>query len=123
MANNRQLAYHPIDQNYIKPRDKTKLAILQNRRAVKRFIRQQTVGDRIFQTITIASVLMTTVFGIGALGCWGREMIDTHTKSVVLSQQRVWQTRKQICLGWMLVGLSSFLGSTSLAKKTHRQKL
>jgi hypothetical protein len=121
MANNRQIAAHAIQQKYIKPREKAELAILQHRRAVKRFQKQQTIGDRILETIAIASVLITSFFGIGALGCWGIEMIDANTKSVILSKQQDWQTRKHICLGWMLVGLSSFLGSTNLTAKPDRR--
>ncbi len=122
MANNRQIAAYPIQQKSIKPKDKTQLAILQNRRAVKRFIRQQTLGDRILETIAISSVLIAGFFGIGALGCWGIEIIEANTKSVILTKQKDWHTRKHICLGWMLVGLSSFLGSATLVEKPHRQR-
>lgn len=121
MANNRQIVAHPIQQKYINPRDKTELAILQHRRAVKRFLKQQTIGDRILETITISSILITSFFGIGALGCWSIEIIDANTKSVILSKQQDWQTRKHICLGWMLVGLSSFLGSASLVGKPEQR--
>lgn len=122
MANNRQIATYPIQQKYIQPREKTKLAILQNRRAVKRFMIQQTFGDRILETITISSILIAGFFGIGALGCWGIEIFDANTKSVIVTKQQDWHTRKHICIGWMLVGLSSFLGSATLAEKPHRQR-
>ncbi|OUL22513.1 hypothetical protein [Nostoc sp. 106C] len=120
MVNNKQIADHPSQQNYIKPIDKIELAMIQNRRAVKRFSIQQTLGDHILETITISSVLIASFFGISALGCWGLEIIDTNTKLVIISKQEDWQTRKHVCLGWMLVGLSSFLGSASLASKPHR---
>lgn len=122
MANNRQIAYHSIQQTHIRSIDKTELAIIKNRRTVKRLMIQQTLGDRILETITISSVLIAGFFGIGALGCWGIEIIDANTKSVILSKQQDWQTRKHICLGWMLVGLSSFVGSANLAQKPHRQR-
>ncbi|MDZ8054723.1 MAG: hypothetical protein RMX68_007320 [Aulosira sp. ZfuVER01] len=122
MANNRQIAYHPSQQGYIKPIDKTALAMIQNRRAVKRLNAQQTIGDRILQAITISSILITSLFGIGALGFWGLEIIDANTKSAIVNNQQDWQTRKHICLGWMFVGLSSFLGSASLGGKHQRRE-
>ncbi|BAY09494.1 hypothetical protein [Calothrix sp. NIES-2098] len=121
MANNRPIAYHPSQQGYIKPIDKTALAMLQNRRAVKRLIAQQTLGDRILETIAVSSLVISSLLGISTLGFWGMEIIDANTKSVIISNQQDWQTRKQICLGWMFVGLSSFLGSTSLASKPQRR--
>ena len=121
MVNKRQIAYHPTQQNYIKPIDEIELAKIQQRRAVKRFIIQQTLGDRILETITIFSVLIASFFGMGAVGCWGMEVIDNNTKSAILNGQEDWQTRKHICLGWMLVGLSSFVGSASLTGKPPRR--
>jgi hypothetical protein len=98
--------------------DKEKLvSFMQNRRAVKRFIRQQTFAERLFKTIMISSILSMNLFGIGALGCWGLEIIEAKTKPIVVSQEQKWQERKHICLGWMLFGFASFLGSASLGKK------
>lgn len=123
MVNNTQLVYHPQPQEPIDLQDKEKLvSLMQNRRAVKRFIRRQTFAERLFKTIAISSILSANLFGIGALGCWGLEIVEAKTKPIILSQEQKWQERKHICLGWMLFGLASFFGSASLGKKPEVDK-
>ncbi|BAZ50443.1 hypothetical protein NIES4103_30590 [Nostoc sp. NIES-4103] len=121
MTNSKQLAYYRTQQQQIEPVNEDELAIIRNRRAVKRLLIQQTLADRILETIAICSILSASLFGIGALGCWSLEIIDTSAKPSILSKQD-WVARKHICFGWMLVGFSSFLASSSLGKKRHSQK-
>lgn len=120
MVNNTQLVYEPKPEAEINLQEKQKLvSFMQNRRAVKRLMRQQTFADRLFKTIMIFSILSVNLFGIGALGCWGLEMIEAKTKPIVISQEQKWQERKHICLGWMFFSLASFFGSASLGKKSE----
>jgi len=118
MVNNTQLVYYPHPEESLDRTDKEKLVgFIQNRRAVKRLIQQQTFAERLFKIIMISSVLSANLFGIGALGCWGLETIEAKTKSIIISQEQQWQKRKHICLGWMLFGLASFSASASLGRK------
>jgi hypothetical protein len=118
MVSNTQLVYYPNPHESIGLKEKEKLvSLIQNRRAVKRLIRRQSFAERLFKTIMISSILSATFLGIGALGCWGLELIEANTKPIVLSQEQQWRERKHICLGWMLFGLASFFGSASLGKK------
>ncbi|MFQ4141709.1 hypothetical protein [Chlorogloeopsis sp. ULAP02] len=116
MTYNRQITYPLAQREYLERTDKGKL-LAYNRR-VKRFRVQQALERRILKIIAISSLLSTGFFAIGALGCWEQEMIEANTKSIIASKQHDWQMRKHICLGWMLFAFSSFLGSTSLSKKS-----
>ncbi|BBD63273.1 hypothetical protein NIES2109_61230 (plasmid) [Nostoc sp. HK-01] len=64
-------------------------------------------------TIGITCLLSTAFLGIGALGCWGFEIIGANASSSMISQYN-WQARKNICLGGMLVCISGVLGSALL---------
>jgi hypothetical protein len=124
MVNNTQLVYYQHPQESIEIPDKKKLvSFIQNRRAVKRVMKQQTFAERLLKTIMISSILSANFFGIGALGCWGLEIIEANTKPIIISQEQQWQERKHICLGWMLFGLASFFGSASLGKKPEVVKV
>lgn len=120
MTSSRQLAYYKTQQPQIEHVNEDELAIIRNRRAVKRLRIQQNFADRILEAIAICSILSGSFFGIGALGCWSLEIIDASAKPTILSNDD-WVARKHICFGWMLVGFSSFLASASLGKKPHRQ--
>ncbi|MBW4612728.1 MAG: hypothetical protein KME21_05510 [Desmonostoc vinosum HA7617-LM4] len=116
MVNNKQFTPHTTQIHHV---DIDELATIRNRRALKRLVIQQSLSDRILKTIAIASFVSTSVLGIGALGCWGLEIFEANTQSVVDTKHYEWQTRKHMCLGWTLFTLSSFLGSVSLGKKSH----
>ncbi|MBD2245261.1 hypothetical protein [Nostoc sp. FACHB-888] len=121
MANNQQIAYPLIEQEHIERVDTEKLALLPNRRQQKPLVINPRFPVRILNTITIASIASSCLFGIGTLSCWGLEIIEANTKPITLSQQYEWQIRKHICLGWMLVGFSSFVASASFGEKPQRQ--
>ncbi|MDZ8222482.1 hypothetical protein [Nostoc sp. ChiVER01] len=121
MTNNQQLAYRLIQQEHIKRLGTGELVLLRNRRQQKPVVMNPSFTGRILNTIAVASVVSTCLFGIGTLSCWGLEIIEANTKSISLSKEHEWQTRKHICLGWMLVGFSSFVASASLAEKPQQQ--
>jgi hypothetical protein len=116
MTYNRQITYPLAEQEYLEPIDTGKL-LIHNRR-VKRLRLKQALERRILKIIMISSIISTGLFAIAALGCWEQEIIEANTKSIVVSKQYEWQTRKHICLGWMLFAFSSFLGSASLSRKS-----
>ncbi len=60
-----------------------------------------------------SSLIVTSFLGVGALGCWGLEIIETNTNSTLVGQT-YWQAKKNICLGAMVVGFSAFLASGML---------
>ena len=121
MINNQQVAYPLIQQEHIKRLDTDKLALLRTRHQQKRLVRNPSFSVRILNTIAVASLASSCLFGIGTLSCWGLEIIEANTKSVSQSKQYEWQIRKHICLGWMLVGFSSFVASASFGEKPQRQ--
>ncbi|MFK0731526.1 MAG: hypothetical protein ACIWVG_10250 [Gloeotrichia echinulata HAB0833] len=79
------------------------------RRTRKRFNTQIFI-DRIIEITAIVSLLLTGFLGVGAMGCWGLEVIELNTNSDAINQY--WQHQKNICLGGMLVSFSAFLGSS-----------
>ena len=121
MTNNQQIAYPLIQQEHILRLGTDELALLCNRRQQKPLVRNPSFTVRILNTIAVASIASSCLFGIGTLSCWGLEIIEANTKSVTLSKQYEWQLRKHICLGWMLVGFSSFVASASFGEKPQRQ--
>ena len=121
MTNNQQIAYPLIQQKHILRLGTDELALLPNRRQQKPLVRNPSFTVRILNTIAIASIASSCFFGIGTLSCWGLEIIEANTKSVILSKEHEWQIRKHICLGWMLVGFSSFVASASLGEKPQQQ--
>ncbi|MCC5600858.1 hypothetical protein [Nostoc favosum] len=78
------------------------------RRTRKRFSPKIFI-DRTIETTAIVSVLITGFSGVGAMGCWGMEIIETNNPNIIISG---WQQQKNICLGAMLVSFSAFLGSS-----------
>ncbi|MBD2504699.1 hypothetical protein [Anabaena azotica] len=60
--------------------------------------------------VTLAFALSICFSGVGALGCWGFEIIAANASPMTSSSYH-WRSRKNICLGAMLVGLSGCLGS------------
>lgn len=78
------------------------------RRTRKRF-NPKVFIDRIIETFAIGSLLLTGFSGVGAMACWGLEVIDTNANpNVTISG---WQQQKNICLGVMLISCSAFLGT------------
>lgn len=79
------------------------------RRTRKRF-NPRIIIDRTIETTAIASLLITGFSGVGAMGCWGIEIIETNVNpNIIISS---WQQQKSICLGAMVVSFSAFLGSS-----------
>jgi hypothetical protein len=78
------------------------------RRTRKRFSLRILI-DRTIEIFAIVSLLFTAFSGVGAMGCWGMEIIETNANpNIVISG---WQQQKNICLGVMLVSFSAFLGT------------
>jgi hypothetical protein len=63
--------------------------------------------------VGMVCLLSTAFLLIGALGCWGFEIIGANSSSSMISQYD-WQQRKNVCLGGMLVCISGVLGSALL---------
>ncbi|WP_242056080.1 hypothetical protein [Nostoc flagelliforme] len=79
------------------------------RRTRKRF-NPKVFIDRTIETTAIVSLLLTGFSGVGAMGCWGLEIIDINANpNIIISG---WEQQKNICLGAMLVSFSAFLGSS-----------
>ncbi|MBD2248735.1 hypothetical protein [Nostoc sp. FACHB-888] len=79
------------------------------RRTRKRFSPKVFI-DRTIETTAIISLLLTGFLGVGAVGCWGMEIINTNANpNIIISD---WKQQKNICLGAMLVCFSTFLGSS-----------
>ncbi len=77
------------------------------RRTRKRF-NPRILIDRTIETTAITTLLITGFSGVGAMGCWGMEIIETNANpNIIISG---WQQQKSICLGVMLVSFSAFLG-------------
>ncbi|WP_414569379.1 hypothetical protein [Nostoc sp. CCY 9925] len=78
------------------------------RRTRKRFSPRIFI-DRTIEIFAIVSLLFTAFSGVGAIGCWGMEIIETNANpNIIISG---WQQQKNICLGVMLVSFSAFLGT------------
>lgn len=78
------------------------------RRTRKRF-NPRIFIDRTIETTAIASLLFTGFAGVGAMACWGLEIIEINANpNIIISG---WEQQKNICLGAMLVSFSAFLGS------------
>ncbi|WP_292851838.1 hypothetical protein [Nostoc sp. NMS8] len=78
------------------------------RRTRKRFSPKVFI-DRTIETTAIISLLITGFSGVGAIACWGMEIIETNANSNIIISG--WQQQKNICLGAMLVSCSAFLGT------------
>jgi len=79
------------------------------RRTRKRF-KMRIFIDRTIETVAIASLLLSGFLGVGAMGCWGLEVIEANANPNAITQY--WERQKNICLGAMLVTFSAFLGSS-----------
>ncbi|MBD6620054.1 hypothetical protein FNW02_30725 [Komarekiella sp. 'clone 1'] len=103
MTNRKQILYPQVqlDRN-------NKLVLRRGRRVfkMKKFI------DRTLETAVIASLLFTGFAGVGAIGCWGMEIIELNTNAKIIFSS--WYYQKNACLGGMLVSFSTFLGSSLL---------
>ncbi|MBD2502637.1 hypothetical protein [Anabaena azotica] len=93
------------------------LSIIRSRRAVKRLRMQQDFASYLFKTITITSIVSGILLGVGAIACWRLEINSQPIPTI--NNRQDWQTRKQICLGWMLFSFSSLIASASLSKKSQ----
>ncbi|MEH2151702.1 hypothetical protein [Nostoc sp.] len=89
------------------------------RRTRKRF-NPRILIERTIETTAIVSLLITGFSGVGAMGCWGMEIIETNANpSIIISG---WQQQKSICLGAMLVSFSAFLGSSLIGASFSIQR-
>lgn len=79
------------------------------RRTRKRF-NPKVFIDRTIERTAIASLLLTGFLGVGAMGCWGMEIIETNANPNIIIFG--WQQQKNICLGAMLISFPAFLGSS-----------
>jgi hypothetical protein len=101
MTNHKQVVYQSqLDH-------KSKLVL---RRRTRRRFNSKVFIDRTIETTAIVSLLLTGFSGVGAMACWGMEIIETNTNSNIIIS--VWEQQKNICLGAMLVSFSAFLGSS-----------
>ena len=92
-------------QSYLPSNNKSKLVL---RRTRKRFSPKILI-NRTIEITAIVSLLLTGFSGVGAMACWGLEIIETNANpNIIISG---WQQQKNICLGAMLVSFSAFLGS------------
>ncbi|MBD2730614.1 hypothetical protein H6G96_30935 [Nostoc sp. FACHB-892] len=113
MTNHKQVVYQSqLDH-------KSKMVL---RRRTRRRFNPRIFIDRTIETTAIASLLLTGFLGVGAMGCWGMEIIDINANSNIIISG--WQQQKSICLGGMLVSFSAFLGSSLVGASLsiHRDK-
>ncbi|MBG1268966.1 hypothetical protein [Nostoc sp. WHI] len=91
------------------------------RRTRKRF-NSKVFNDRTIERTAIASLLLTGFLGVGAMGCWGLEVIEFNANSNTITNY--WERQKNICLGAMLLSCSVFLGSSLVGASfsVHRDK-
>lgn len=93
-------------QSFLPSNTRNKLVL---RRTRKRFSPKVFI-DRTIETTAIVFLLLTGFSGVGAMACWGLEIIETNTNSNIIISG--WEQQKNICLGAMLVSFSVFLGSS-----------
>ncbi|MDZ8140123.1 MAG: hypothetical protein RM049_33345 [Nostoc sp. DedQUE04] len=99
MTNHKQVVYQSqVDH-------KSKLVL---RRRNRRRFSPRICIDRTVEITAIVSLLITGFSGVGAMGCWGLEIIETNNPNIIISD---WEQQKNICLGAMLVSFSAFLGT------------
>ncbi|MEH2002721.1 MAG: hypothetical protein V7L00_28985 [Nostoc sp.] len=79
------------------------------RRRTRRRFNPKIFIDRTIETTAIISLLLTGFSGVGVMGCWGLEIIETNNPNIIISG---WQYLKNKSLGAMLVSFSAFLGSS-----------
>ncbi|MHC0068709.1 hypothetical protein ACWATR_38585 [Nostoc sp. UIC 10890] len=89
------------------------------RRTRKRFTPRIFI-ERMIETTAIVSLLITGFSGVGAMACWGVEVIESNTNpNIIISG---WEQQKNICLGAMLVSCSVFLGSSLIGASFSIQR-
>jgi len=101
MTNHKQVVYQSqVDH-------KSKLVL---RRRNRRRFNPRIFIERTIEIFAIGSLLLTGFSGVGAMACWGMEIIETNADpNIIISS---WEQQKNICLGAMLVSFSAFLGSS-----------
>jgi hypothetical protein len=103
-------------QSSLPSNTRNKLVLRQTR---KRF-NPKIVVDRIIETTAITTLLITGFSGVGAMACWGMEIIETNADpNIIISG---WEQQKNICLGGMLVSFSAFLGSSLVGASLSIQR-
>ncbi|MBD2302872.1 hypothetical protein [Nostoc sp. FACHB-190] len=100
-----------FNQKYQAKYDETRPIVIRYR-YIKRSRAKDFVENGLL-SVGIVCLLSTAFLGIGALGCWGFEIIAANSSPGIISQYN-WQARKNICLGGMLVCISGVLGSALL---------
>ncbi|WP_414571208.1 hypothetical protein [Nostoc sp. CCY 9925] len=111
MANHKQIARSSMQE--------PKVRLVKSHRPRRRFNPKISV-DCIIQTTAIISLLVTGFLGVGAMGCWGMEIIETNAEpNIIIS---AWEQHKNICLGAMLVSFSAFLGSSLIGASLSIQR-
>ncbi|NDJ26244.1 hypothetical protein GS682_32710 [Nostoc sp. B(2019)] len=103
MDNYKQILYHQAQLAH-----NNKLVLRRSRRVfkMKKFI------NCTIETTAIASLLFAGFAGVGAIACWGLEIIELNTNANIIISS--WYYHKNACLGGMLVSFSAFLGSSIL---------
>ncbi|WP_341531874.1 hypothetical protein WKK05_38365 (plasmid) [Nostoc sp. UHCC 0302] len=96
--------------------DLEKLAFFRSHRQIRRLTSQQVLTERIFEIITITSIVCSSLFGISTLSCWALEIMSAEVVPTIENQPD-WHKNKHICFGWMLIALGSFCGSATFNQK------
>ncbi|MBD2534118.1 hypothetical protein H6G97_33115 [Nostoc flagelliforme FACHB-838] len=110
MTNHKQVVYQSqLDH-------KSKMVL---RRRTRRRFNPRIFIDRTIETTAIVSLLLTGFSGVGAMACWGMEIIETNNPNITISG---WQQQKNICLGAMLVSFSAFLGTSLVGASLSIQR-
>ena len=111
MTNHKQVVYQSqLDH-------KSKMVL---RRRTRRRFNPKVFIDHTIETTAIVSLLLTGFSGVGAVGCWGMEIIETNANpNIIISG---WQQQKNICLGAMLISFSVFLGSSLIGASFSIQR-
>ncbi|MEA5569223.1 hypothetical protein [Anabaena sp. UHCC 0399] len=107
MTNNHRKITHEYQVQY----NEQQYIVVRHRR-IKRQRTRDFIQSLLFK-MTVVSLLTVGFSGVAAMGCWGLEIIAANSNPTSINQY-IWQARKNVCLGGMLVGLSGFLGSALL---------
>ncbi|WP_242059526.1 hypothetical protein [Nostoc foliaceum] len=110
MANHKQIVRSTMQES--------KVRLVKSHRPRRRF-NPKIFVDRTIETTAIASLLLTSFSGVGAMACWGLEIIETNNSNIIISG---WQQQKSICLGAMLVSFSAFLGTSLVGASLSIQR-
>lgn len=111
MTNHKQIGHLTTQES--------KVRLVKSRRTLRRF-NPKIFIDHAIETTVIASLLITGFSGVGAIACWGLEIIELNTKpNIIISS---WHYQKNACLGGMLVSFSAFLGSSLLGASLNTSR-